>query len=462
MEQKIQNSKGKSKGRSIDMLHGSIADKLFFFAMPIGLMGLFEQLFNSADVFILGRFVGKSAMAAVGNNMPVVSLFVTLLMGISLGANVTIAQYLGARRDEKVEATVQTAILLSFGLGLLMTVVGELIVYPAFWILEVPTDVFAMAESYLRVFLLGLPFLSLYNFEAAIFRSCGDGKTPLHSLIIANIVNIVLDLLSVTVFDFGLLGVVWATVLSFAVNSLILLVLLCKTTDRIRLERHRMRFSREELHRIIRIGLPAGIQGMVFAVSNVLIQSSLNGLGTEAMAASAAGFIIEANIYCFVNGFSQATTTFVGQNYGARNLRRCFRITKVAFAVEAAFLIVVTVPVLFFAPDLISLFNSDPQVISLGTTRLFWIGGTMYLNGIIDIMSGSLRGYGYSLPPAIVVLVGICGVRITWLYTVFASHHEFIVLMMAYPASWLLTAIVLTFVYQSCRKHIVRGMLRAA
>ena len=159
----------------MDMLHGSIADKLFFFAMPIGLMGLFEQLFNSADVFILGRFVGKSAMAAVGNNMPVIGILVMLLMGISLGANVTIAQYLGARRDDKVERTVQTAILMSFGLGALLAVIGELIVYPAFWVLEVPPDVYDMAEQYLRIFLLGLPFLSLYNFEAAIFRSCGDG-----------------------------------------------------------------------------------------------------------------------------------------------------------------------------------------------------------------------------------------------------------------------------------------------
>ena len=274
-----------NKGRrGMDMLHGSIADKLFFFAMPIGLMGLFEQLFNSADVFILGRFVGKSAMAAVGNNMPVIGILVTLLMGISLGANVTIAQYLGARRDDKVERTVQTAILMSFGLGVLLAIIGELIVYPAFWVLEVPPDVYDMAEQYLRIFLLGLPFLSLYNFEAAIFRSCGDGKTPLYSLIAANLVNIVFDLLSVLVFDFGLAGVVWATVLAFAVNSLILLALLCRTTDRIRLERHHMRFSREELHHIIHIGLPAGIQGMVFALSNVLIQSALNSLGTEAMA----------------------------------------------------------------------------------------------------------------------------------------------------------------------------------
>lgn len=361
----MENTQNKGR-RGMDMLHGSIADKLFFFAMPIGLMGLFEQLFNSADVFILGRFVGKSAMAAVGNNMPVIGILVMLLMGISLGANVTIAQYLGARRDDKVERTVQTAILMSFGLGALLAVIGELIVYPAFWVLEVPPDVYDMAEQYLRIFLLGLPFLSLYNFEAAIFRSCGDGKTPLYSLVAANMVNIVLDLLSVLVFDFGLAGVVWATVIAFAVNSLILLVLLCRTTDRIRLERHHMRFSREELHHIIRIGLPAGIQGMVFALSNVLIQSALNSLGTEAMAASAAAFIIEGNIYCFVNGFSQATTTFVGQNYGARNLRRCFRITKIAFGVEAAFLLVVTVPVLFFSPELIRLFNGDPNVVGLG------------------------------------------------------------------------------------------------
>ena len=224
-----------------------------------------------------------------------------------------------------------------------------------------------MAEQYLRSFSCwACRFCRCITFEAAIFRSCGDGKTPLYSLIAANLVNIVFDLLSVLVFDFGLAGVVWATVLAFAVNSLILLALLCRTTDRIRLERHHMRFSREELHHIIHIGLPAGIQGMVFALSNVLIQSALNSLGTEAMAASAAAFIIEGNIYCFVNGFSQATTTFVGQNYGARNLRRCFRITKVAFGVEAAFLLVVTVPVLFFSPELIRLFNGDPNVVAFG------------------------------------------------------------------------------------------------
>lgn len=452
MENKRENHR-----RGIDMLHGSIADKLFLFAMPIGLMGLFEQLFNSADVFLLGHFVGKSAMAAVGNNMPVIGMMVMLLMGISLGANVTIAQYLGAKHDEKVSETVQTAIILSVALGALLTVIGELIVYPVFLILEVPLDVYDMAERYLRIFLLGLPFLSLYNFEAAIFRSCGDSKTPLYSLIIANGVNIVLGFLSVAVFDFGVVGIAWATVIAYVANSLILLVLLCRTPDRIRVNLRDLHFSKDELGRIIRIGLPAGIQGMSFALSNVLIQSAINSLGTEAMAASAAGFIIEANTYCFVNGFSQATTTFVGQNYGARNLRRCFRITKVTFGVEAAFLFVVTAVILFFSPELIGLFNSDASVVALGTTRLFFVLGTFYLNGMIDILSGSLRGYGYSLPPAIVALIGICGVRIVWLYTAFAAKPDFSILMATYPISWLFTICVLAVVYQMCRKHIVAG-----
>ncbi len=455
----MEQTKRKQVRKGMDMLHGSIADKLFFFAMPVGLMGMFEQLFNSADVFILGRFVGKDAMAAVGNNMPVIGLLVTLLMGISLGANVVIAQYLGARKDEKVEATVQTAILLSLGMGLALMVIGELIVSPALMILAVPDDVYPMAELYLRIFLLGLPFLSLYNFEAAVFRSCGDGRTPLYSLVAANAINIVLDLLSVTVLGLGLAGVVVATVLSFAVNAGILFVLLCRTADRIRLQRHHMCFSRSELRRIMRIGLPAGLQGMVFALSNVLIQSALNSLGTEAMAASTAAFIIENNMYCFVNGFSQAATTFVGQNYGARNLRRCFRITKVAFAVEGAFLLVVVTPVLLFSKPLIALFNSDPVVVQLGALRLFCIAGTFYLNGIIDIISGALRGYGYSLPPAVVVLVGICGVRILWLYTAFAAHRDFVTLMLAYPVSWAVTIVVLTVVYRMCRRHIVLGLL---
>ena len=259
------------KSRGLDMLHGSIADKLFYFAMPIGLMGLFEQLFNSADVFLLGHFVGKDAMAAVGNNMPVIGLLVTLLIGISLGANVVIAQYLGAGKQDKVEETVQTAIVMALGLGVLLAAVGELIASPALKLLAVPPEVHDLAATYLRIFLLGMPFLTLYNFEAAIFRSCGDGKTPLYSLVAANILNITLDLLSVTVLGWGLTGVVSATVLSFAVNSGILFVLLCRTPQPIRLQRHHMRLNGHEMGKILHIGLPAGIQGMVFALSNVVI-----------------------------------------------------------------------------------------------------------------------------------------------------------------------------------------------
>lgn len=443
----------------MDMLHGSIADKLFFFAMPIGLMGLFEQLFNSADVFILGHFVGKNAMAAVGNNMPVIGLLVTLLIGISLGANVTIAQYLGAGKQDKVEETVQTAIVMALGLGVLLTAVGELIAHPALMILDVPADVYDLASTYLRIFLLGMPFLTLYNFEAAIFRSCGDGKTPLYSLVAANVLNISLDLLSVEVFGWGLTGVVSATVLSFAVNAGILFVLLCRTPQPIRLQRHKMRLNGTELRKILHIGLPAGIQGMVFAMSNVVIQSSINSLGTAAMAAAAASVIIEFNIYCFVNGFSQATTTFVGQNYGARKLSRCFATTKAVFWVEGLFLLCITAPILFFGKHVIGFFNPDPEVIQLGVLRLWWVADMLYLNGAMDILSGALRGYGYSLPPAIVALVGICGVRLVWIYTVFAAHRDYLTLILAYPISWIIATAVLAVVYLQCRKYILKSAL---
>ncbi|WP_302121770.1 MATE family efflux transporter [Acidaminococcus fermentans] len=447
------------KSRGLDMLHGSIADKLFYFAMPIGLMGLFEQLFNSADVFLLGHFVGKDAMAAVGNNMPVIGLLVTLLIGISLGANVVIAQYLGAGKQDKVEETVQTAIVMALGLGVLLAAVGELIASPALKLLAVPPEVHDLAATYLRIFLLGMPFLTLYNFEAAIFRSCGDGKTPLYSLVAANILNITLDLLSVTVLGWGLTGVVSATVLSFAVNSGILFVLLCRTPQPIRLQRHHMRLNDHEMGKILHIGLPAGIQGMVFALSNVVIQSSINSLGTAAMAAAAASVIIEFNIYCFVNGFSQATTTFVGQNYGARKLSRCLASTKAAFWVEGLFLLCITLPILFFGEHIIGFFNHDPEVIQLGMLRLWCVGDMLYLNGVVDIMSGALRGYGYSLPPAIVALIGICGVRLVWIYTVFVNHRDYLTLIMAYPVSWLATTVVLAAVYYQCRKYILKSAL---
>ena len=421
-------------------------------------MGL-EQLFNSADVFILGHFVGKNAMAAVGNNMPVIGLLVTLLIGISLGANVTIAQYLGAGKQDKVEETVQTAIVMALGLGVLLTAVGELIAHPALMILDVPADVYDLASTYLRIFLLGMPFLTLYNFEAAIFRSCGDGKTPLYSLVAANVLNISLDLLSVEFFGWGLTGVVSATVLSFAVNAGILFVLLCRTPQPIRLQRHKMRLNGTELRKILHIGLPAGIQGMVFAMSNVVIQSSINSLGTAAMAAAAASVIIEFNIYCFVNGFSQATTTFVGQNYGARKLSRCFATTKTSFWVEGLFLLCITVPILFFGKHVIGFFNPDPEVIQLGVLRLWWVADMLYLNGAMDILSGALRGYGYSLPPAIVALVGICGVRLVWIYTVFAAHRDYLTLILAYPISWIIATAVLAVVYLQCRKYILKSAL---
>ena len=442
----------------INMLEGSLVGPIFQFAIPVAMIGILQQMFNTADIMVLGRFVGTEALAAVGNNAPVIGVLVNLFLGISLGANVLIARKLGGGRLKEASEAIHTTVLMAGLTGLFILVVGEIFAGPLMGWMGVPLEVREASELYLRVYLLGMPGMTLYDFLSAIYRSHGNVRTPLLSLVTASIVNIAGNLLAVFL-GFGLAGVVTVTAIANYISSGLLLRLLRYEHGVLHFYPGAIRVRMEDIKEILRVGVPAGIQGMVFNFSNLVIQSAINSLGTEAMAASAAGFIIEANTYCFVNGFSQATTTFVGQNYGARNLRRCFRITKVAFGVEAAFLLVVTVPVLFFSPELIRLFNGDPNVVTLGTKRLFYVAGTFYLNGIIDIISGSLRGYGYSLPPAVVVLVGICGVRITWLYTVFAAHRDFLVLMAAYPASWLVTAIVLTFVYQSCRKHIVRGLL---
>ncbi|MBQ7453848.1 MAG: MATE family efflux transporter, partial [Selenomonadaceae bacterium] len=345
------------------MLRGSLWDKIILFALPLALTGVMQQLLNAADVVTLGKFVGKNAMAAVGNNISMVGLIVSLLMGLSLGANVVIAQNIGAKRIDRAHSAVSTAFVLSIAAGIFFCALGEFLVAPIFYLLEVPDLVVGMAETYMRIFLLGLPAMSLYNFEAAIFRSKGDTRTPLIALATASGVNILLNLLFVLQFDWGIAGVAAATVLANVVSAIILFCELITAEGVIKLNLNTLIIDREEFFEIVRIGLPAGIQGMVFSLSNLLIQAAINSLGADAMAASAAAFTIEINVFCVVNGFGQAATTFVGQNYGAGNLPRCKRVTWLAMGLSAAFMQTLCLVILFFAEKVLSLFNSDPEVI---------------------------------------------------------------------------------------------------
>ena len=439
--------------RNIDMLQGSFWDKLIIFALPLALTGVFQQLFNAADVAVLGQFVGKNAMAAVGNNISVIGILVNLFMGLSLGSNVVIARFIGAKKPEKVGTAVQTSFALALITGVLLLGLGEAIAGPIIKWLEVPAEVEAMAETYLRVYLLGLPFIGVYNFEAAILRARGDTKTPLMALIVASFVNISLDIAFVML-GWSIMGVALATVLATGVSALILFWALTHSQDILRLHFNGFTFDKKLLRDIVAIGLPAGVQGMVFSFSNILIQAAVNSLGPDAMAASAAAFAVEVNVYCVLNAFAQATTTFVSQNYGAGNLARCFQITKVGLALDIAFTVAMGVLVITFARPLLGLFNADEAVLELGIIRFWFIVAPQFLQVFIDVLSGALRGYGFSLPPALLALVGICGVRIVWLFTLFPASPTYGTLMACYPVSWLITGIFIAILYRYCRGHI--------
>ena len=436
------------------MLEGSLWDKLIVFALPIALTGILEQMFNAADVAVLGRFVSTEAMAAVGNNVPIVGLIVTLFLGLSLGANVVIAQYIGARRLAEASRAVHTSLVLSLLAGVSVTLLGEFFAAPLLSLLDVPDAVLPMATLYLRVFLLGMPFMSVYNFASAILRSHGDTGTPLIALLAASVLNIFLDLGFVHLFGMGVDGVAWGTVLSYLVAAFMLIRALRREEGVLRLDVRLLRMRRHHTKRIFVIGLPAAVQGMVFCFANLVIQAALNSLGAEVMAASAAAFTIEINMYCVIAAFQQACTTFVSQNYGAGNLPRCREVTRWSLRLNIVAMLVLGALILFFMRSLLRIFNADPAVVEIGVIRIVYVVVPEIFAVFIDIFSGSMRGYGYSLMPAVVTLVCICGVRLSWVWLVFPHHPTFETLMIIYPISWAVTSMFLYLLYRFYLKHL--------
>ena len=437
--------------REIDMLHGSLWDKIILFAIPLGLTGVMNQMFNTADVAVLGKFVGKEAMAAVGNNISLIGLLVNLFMGLSLGANVIIAQNIGAQNFDRARAAVRTAFVLSIVMGLGIVVVGQAATDVVLDMMEVPSEVRDMAETYLRLYLLSMPAMSIYNFEAAIFRSRGDTNTPLIALAIASALNLGLNLIFVSTFDNGVFGVGLATVIADSISALILFVELIRAEGVIHLDIHDLSIDRDRLKEIVKIGMPAGIQGMVFSLSNLLIQAAINSLGADAMAASAAAFTIEVNVFCIINAFAQSATTFVSQNFGARNLERCRRVTWLAMGLGAIFMGVPAIFILTFAEELLGFFNADPNVIALGKIRLWYIVAPEIVNVLLESLSGALRGYGISMAPAVIILIGVCGVRITWLFTAFVASPTYQTLMTVYAV---VTTALMCVAYRFYMRHI--------
>ncbi len=435
--------------KKLDMLHGPIWNKLPLFALPVAATAVLEQLFNASDLLIVGNFSGDGktvAVAAVGANSSIISLIVNLFVGISLGVNVVIANAIGRNDKSSVTKSVHTSVIVSLLAGVFVMILGEIIADSLMSSVMVPEDVFHDALLYLRIYLIGMPVILLYNFEAAIFRSIGDTKTPLVILALSGILNVLLNLFFVAVLGMSVNGVAIATVVSNVFSAALLFYILVNTNELIHVDIRQLWIDGKVLRQIMKIGFPAGIQGAVFALSNIVIQSAINSLGLIVMAASAAAYSIEIFAYIILNSFSLACTTFVGQNYGAGQLLRCRKILILCIAEDAIATVFSILLILFTGKELLSFFNDDPHVISTGYTRLVMVFSTYIFSMFYENMSGYMRGFGISLIPALVTTLGICGVRILWIEEFFPFHRSFSCILTAYPASLSVTAVMIFIV----------------
>ena len=428
----------RKRGLAIDILNGSMWDKILRYALPVAATGILGQLFNASDIAIVGNFAQGdtvAAVAAVGANGPVIGLLLNIFIGIALGANVVIANAIGRGDRNTVSRAVHTSIVAAVLGGIIVGLLGQLVAEPVLSMLQVPEDVFPLALKYMRIYLLGLPVIFLYNFEAAIFRSAGDTKTPLIALALSGVLNVILNLFFVIVLNKTVDGVAIATVLANVVSSVVLLRRLLRSELFIHVEFKDLRIDWKILWRILKIGVPAGIQGAVFSLSNIVVQSAINSLGKVTMAASSAAFNVEVMAYYILNSFGQACTTFVGQNYGAGQIDRCRKALKLCLIESVIATACAVCIALLSGKYLIALFNNDPEVIRLGMVRMKFIFMSYIFSTIYDCMSGYMRGFGISLTPALLTIFGVCGTRIIWIYTVFPASQTFETIMQVYPIS---------------------------
>lgn len=429
--------------KKIDMLTGSLWDKIFMFALPLAATGILQQLFNAADVAVVGRFAGAAAMAAVGSNSSIVGLIVNLFVGMALGTNVVIARAIGMRDRNTIEKAVHSSVLFAVAGGACAAVLGEIFVAPILTLINVPEEVMPMAALYLRIYLAGLPIMLLYNYESAIFRAVGDTKTPLVVLAVSGVINVALNLFFVIVLKMTVDGVALATLISNLISASLLFRKLTRSELDIRLTIKKLRIDKRVFAHIMKIGVPAGVQSAVFSFANIIIQSAINSLGTVIMAASSAAFNIEVFAYQVMNSFSQACTTFVGQNNGAGKLARCKKTLGLCMAEGAVCLGISVLIILTFGKQILSIFNTDAAVIENGYTRLMIMFSAYTFSMFYENIGGYLRGFGISLAPAILTILGVCGVRIFWVYAVFPSNRSFNTIMTAYPISLALTAFLM-------------------
>lgn len=434
--------KGASKKYEIDMCNGPLLGKIMVFYIPLMLSGILQLLFNAADIVVVGRFAGNEALAAVGSTSSLTNLIVNLFIGLSVGANVLVARFYGAGQDGELKEMVQTAIATALAGGVILVFLGFFISGPALGWMGTPEDVIEHSVLYMRIYFAGMPFVMVYNFGSAVLRAVGDTKRPLYYLLIAGVVNVVLNLIFVIVFSMGVAGVAAATVASQAISAALVVRCLIQTDSAYRLVLQGMKIAPDKLIKMVQIGVPAGMQGALFSISNVLIQSSVNSFGSVAMAGNTAASNIEGFVYTAMNAFHQAAISFSGQNYGARKYRRIFKVLVICEVMVVGVGALMGNVAYFFGGTLLKLYTIDPAVIEYGILRMRIICVPYFLCGVMDVAVGALRGMGYAIMPMLVSLTGACLFRVVWIYTIFQSIRTLECLYFSYPISWTLTFLV--------------------
>ena len=434
-----EQKKDSSKKYEIDMCNGPLLGKIIVFYLPLMLSGVLQLLFNAADVIVVGQFAGDEALAAVGSNSSLINLLVNVFIGLSVGTNVLVARYYGAGQKKELSSMVHTSVLTALISGVFLVFVGFFLAKPALTLMGVPDDVIGMSILYLRIYFAGMPVMMAYNFGSAILRAVGDTKRPLYYLLAAGVVNVVLNLIFVIPLHMSVAGVALATVISQGLSAWLVLRCLMKTNSDYQLYLSKLRIDGDKLLKMIRIGVPAGLQGALFSISNVLIQSSVNSFGKIAMAGNTAAGNIEGFVYTSMNALHQTAISFTGQNYGAKKFERIGKILLICQILVIGVGLVLGNGAYFFGGTLLRLYTDNPEAISYGILRLSVICTTYCLCGMMDVIVGSIRGMGYGIMPMLVSLTGACLFRVIWIFTIFQKIHTLECLYYSYPISWGLT-----------------------
>lgn len=426
----------------MDMCNGPLLSKILIYAVPLIVSGILQLLFNAADMVVAGRFAGNVALGAVGATSSLINLLINVFIGMSVGTNVLVAHFFGANRKEELGQTVHTSIALSLISGVVLGIAGFCLAGPLLSLMGTPDDILPHAVIYMQIYFIGVPGMLLYNFGSAILRAVGDTKRPLYYLLFAGVINVFMNLFFVIVMQIGVAGVALATILSQFISAALVIRCLLKEEGAYRLDIRSIRLYKDKVIRILRVGLPAGFQGAVFSISNVLIQSSVNSFGSIAVAGNTAAQNLEGFVYNAMNSFHQTALSFTSQNMGAKKMDRVKKIMWICVGCVTVLGMAMGFAGLYFANDLLSIYSTDSQVVAYGYQRLLIILSTYFMCGVMDVMVGSIRGMGYSIMPMVVSLLGACGLRVVWIFTVFAFCRSPQILYISYPVTWTVTFLV--------------------